>query len=269
MPHYDIAIIMVSHNDLDPECLRSIQREIDTTKQQVKLVVVDNASSDYRANEFVHQYVKDAIIILRNGDFGFGSSCNSGANEIEASYYFFLNPDTVLIEPNTLDRLYNFSQQYLKAGILGPKILYPDESLQETCRRFPIWLMPILQRTFLKNTRFGRVYADKFLLHDYDHKDLQMVDWVQGSAMFIPGSLWKELSGFDKRFWMYFEDIDLCRRSWEKGRPVYYLPDIIIQHAYHKESAKEKTVIKNIFKDKMARAHIASWLKYLFKWGIK
>ena len=103
-------------------------------------------------------------------------------------------------------------------------------------------------------------------MEDFSHDRRRMVDWVQGSAFMIDGALFDELGGFDERFWMYFEDIDLCRRSWRAGRPVYYLPDVELFHAYGKESDQGAGVVENVLKNRKARTHIMSWLKYSWKW---
>lgn len=266
-PKYDIAVVTVSHDELNDVYLQSMKRAMESTALKVQLIVVDNDSKKYRANELVASVIQhDATVILRNGDFGFGRSSNRGADEADAEYIFFLNPDTNLCDEKIFDVLYRFMKERPKVGIIAPKILYFDGRLQETCRRFPKWYLPFVQRTSLKDSAFGKAYAASFQMQDYDHEHLRMVDWAQGSALFLSKALYDELGGFDHRFWMYFEDIDLCRRSWDLGRPVYYVPEVKIQHAHGKESAKEKNFIKNILTNKVARAHIASWLKYEWKW---
>jgi GT2 family glycosyltransferase len=86
--------------------------------------------------------------------------------------------------------------------------------------------------------------------------------------MFVDGALWKRLGGFDDRFWMYFEDVDLCRRVQAAGRAVRYWPGVSIRHAHGKESAKIKSFVRNLVQNKVARAHIWSWIKYELKWRI-
>ncbi len=263
---YDITVVMVSHNDLNEVCLNSLKRAIEQSPLKIGVVIVDNQSTTYEANAFVAQYLPEAVVLLRNGDFGYGRSCNRGAKELDSDYLLILNPDSALPDPKIFDTLHNFLKTNPKAGIIAPKVLYFDERLQETCRRFPAWYMPIIQRTPLKNTDFGKEYIGKFTMIDFDHNQTRMVDWAQGSALFISQKLFQELNGFDDQFWMYFEDIDLCRRSWQLGRPVYYLPEAVIHHAYGRESAKVPGLFRNILTNQLARAHITSWLKYQWKW---
>jgi GT2 family glycosyltransferase len=266
-PSADIAVIMVGHNDLNDVTLASLAKAVAASKRSVEVVVVDNQSAS-DANVLVERHLPSAWTLLRNGDFGYGRSMNVGAAFVDAEYYFILNPDTELMDPAILDKLYAKMREEPNIGLLAPKIFYFDGRLQETCRRFPKWFMPFVQRTGLKNTALGKRYAEAFLMADYDHETPKDVDWVQGSAMFVDGALWKRLGGFDDRFWMYFEDVDLCRRVQAAGRAVRYWPGVSIRHAHGKESAKIKSFVRNLVQNKVARAHIWSWIKYELKWRI-
>lgn len=265
-PKADVAVIMVSHNDLSDACLSSLAEARRRTPLDVSFVVVDNASTAYRANEFVERYFDDAWVLLRNGDFGYGRSMNKGAALVDAEYFFILNPDTVLADPDILTKLHAYMRSHPDVGLIGPKILNFEGVLQETCRRFPAWFQPLIQRTFLRDTSFGKTYLRSFQMKDEDHGVERDVDWVQGSAMFIKGDLWKRLGGFDDRYWMYFEDIDLCRKTWMSGHRVVYLPDVTLQHAHGRQSAKIRNLVMNVLKTKETRGHLASWMKYLWKW---
>ncbi|PIR77637.1 MAG: hypothetical protein COU30_01320, partial [Candidatus Magasanikbacteria bacterium CG10_big_fil_rev_8_21_14_0_10_38_6] len=85
-------------------------------------------------------------------------------------------------------------------------------------------------------------------------------------AMFVRGTAYKEIGGFDDRFFMYFEDIDWSLRMWEAHWPVYYTHDIVLTHIHGKGSAKVPGVINALLKNKLARIHFKSWLQYMWKW---
>lgn len=265
-PMADIAVVMVGHNDLNAVCLESLAKARAYTKLKVEIVICDNGSVKHIANELVDQHLPDAWCLLRNGDFGFGRSSTRGAAQVDAKYYFFLNPDTELIDLTVFDRLYEYLETHQKVAIVAPKILYFDGRLQETCRRYPKIYSPFVQRTSLGQTEFGKRYAAEFAMRDFDHMTDKSVDWAQGSALFMRGDVWKRLGGFDDRYFMYFEDVDLCRRSRLLGYDVIYHPAVQIKHAYGKESAKINNHIKNILMNEMARAHLVSWAKYSWKW---
>jgi GT2 family glycosyltransferase len=266
MPHFDVAIITVSTNQLREDCLGSIRKLLDTTSLKVCFVLVDNGSTAFDAHALVKKIVPEATVILRDDNYGFGSSCNRGACEVDADYYFFLNPDTCVKDTQLLDTLHSFMKAHPVVGIASPKILYMDGKLQETCRRFPRWFTPIAQRTSMMNPDKTKAHRAKFLMEDFDHDKHRMVDWVQGSAFMIDAKLFHEIGGFDKRYFMYYEDVDLCRNCWMRGRPVYYLPNAVVFHAYGKESAAGNGTIDRVVHNPKTRVHITSWIKYTLKW---
>ncbi len=265
-PKTDIAIILVSHDDLSEKCLTSLQQARAKTTCTTTVVVVDNQSSHYDANAFVEQYIPDAWTLLRDGDHGYGRSMNRGAAHVDAKYYFILNPDTMLADEDIFNKLTSYMEKHPDVGLIGPKVEGFSGDLHETCRRFPAWFQPFIQRTALKNTSLGKKYLHTFLMQDYDHQTEKAVDWVQGSAMFVEGNLWKMLRGFDDRFWLYFEDVDLCRRVWESGKKVIYLPSVTILHQHGRQSAKIHNILVNLITTKESRGHIFSWIKYTCKW---
>jgi N-acetylglucosaminyl-diphospho-decaprenol L-rhamnosyltransferase len=262
----DVAIVTVSTNKLNTSCIQSMKRVIEKSSLKMAFVLVDNASTEYDAYEFVTEHMPEAIVILRNKNHGFGSSCNRGARDLNAKYYFFLNPDTDIVNESVIDALHKFMTNYPRVGIVAPKLKYMDGRVQETCRRFPKWYTPIIQRTNIFPNRLNEEHRKNFLMEDFSHDEPRMVDWVQGSAFMIDGDLFREIGGFDERYFMYYEDVDLCRQCWEKGRPVYYLPEVELFHEFTKASAKQKSTLEGLFTNRLLRAHIGSWLKYMKKW---
>lgn len=263
---YDVAIITVTKDKIDPECLPSIKCLLQSTNLKIKFVLVDNNSSVFDAHVLVKQHLPEATVILRNKNYGMGHSSNRGAAEIETDYYFFLNPDTVITDLKLLDRLRDFLLECPAVGLVAPCIRYPNGRIQETCRRFPKWYSPLAQRTSLLSEAAAEKHRRDFLMEEYSHQKARMVDWVQGSAFLISRELFNELGGFDERFFMYYEDVDLCRRCWEKHRPVYYFPEAELLHGYGRGSAVSGGLVSGLIKNKMAQAHIISWIKYTFKW---
>lgn len=267
IPEYDIAVVSVSHNDLCVDGLRSLERARKASGLRVGVVIVDNGSVKYRANELVKSEIPDAHVVLREGNFGYGHSSNMGVREVKARYYLFLNPDTVLDDEKIFAKLWMFMQTHPDAGVVGPKLRYLDGRLQGTCWRYPSWYVPFVMRTPIRKTSFGQRYAAYFQMQDFDHEVTRVVDWVQGSALCIDAHVLHEIGGFDERYFMYFEDIDLCRSSKKLGKKVYYYPDATLKHAHGKESARVPGFFRNLLTNRIARAHIASWLKYMLKWG--
>lgn len=265
----DVAIVMVVYNGIHPDCLSTLQKAMDRALCSTLVVILDSASPDFDTETFVQMHMPEAVTIACARNEGFGRGCNRAAREVSARAYFFLNPDTELPDPEVIGALWTFLQRYPSVGIAAPRVCYMDGRLQETCRRFPEWYMPFMQRTRLADTRQGAQYRARFLMQDVDHEVARPVDWVQGSALMMDGDLFLAIGGFDERYFMYYEDVDLCRMCWERGRAVYYLPHTTISHVYGQGSAKEKGILKNVFRNTLARAHIGSWVRYTRKWGMK
>lgn len=264
---YDVCISIVTTNEraLAERCLRSLYEDMEGEAFSFYGVIVDNHSNDAIVD--LAERFPQFSVIQQDENKGFGASHNRGFRACEAKYFFILNPDTIFLKGQHLvRRLYAFMEEHPKAGIVAPKLLYPDGSLQYSCRRFPMFRQPLYIRTQLGQRGRGKRIADHFLMKDFDHASLRLVDWVLGSAMFVRSSVFAEMGGFDERFWMYVEDTDLCRRMWEAGHLVYYLPEVTLEHALQRLSAQVKGVIPSFVKNRYARAHLLSWLQYFWKW---
>jgi GT2 family glycosyltransferase len=239
---------------------------MESTSLKTAFVLVDNGSTSFDPD----QMAKDlpGAIVICQPNRGFGNGCNRGAAEVDADFYFFLNPDTILHDPQVLEKLHTFLRAHPKAGIAAPRLLYPDGTLQETCRRFPPWHVPFLRRTSLAKKGSPKRALDRFLMRDYDHETLRLVDWAQGSALLMDGALFHTLGGFDERYFLYYEDVDLCRRAWLAGRPVYYVPAAELTHVYARASM-DGGPLRSLLHRRTAREHFKSWIKYTLRWGGK
>jgi O-antigen biosynthesis protein len=202
-----------------------------------EVIVVDNASMDASRQNVLARFSEISWIGLKN-NIGFGKACNVGAQSARGTYLLLINPDT-LVSKNTLKACVDFFVAHPDAGIMGPKIINPDGTLQVSCRRsFPspavaFYRLSGLSRLFPKSKRFGR-----YNLNYLDPETVAEVDAVSGSFMFMPLSLFRECNGFDETFFMYGEDLDLCYRMQERGRKVWYNPSTQIVHFKGRSAAK-------------------------------
>ncbi|MBI5023119.1 MAG: glycosyltransferase [Candidatus Magasanikbacteria bacterium] len=151
-----------------------------------------------------------------------------------------------------------------------PEVKYlPQEPLQYSCYRFPDFWIPLYRRSSLGEFKKNRRKVARYLMNDFNHERNQPVDWIMGSAMFARASALEQTGLFDERYFMYFEDCDLCRRFWDANWPIYYIHDIKIKHRHGKGSAKVPGFLSSIMKNPLTRVHITSWLKYMWKWRFK
>ena len=252
----DIAVIIVNWNAREDlrHCLQSL---LGDPKPVVdcSVWVVDNASSD-GSPAMVASEFPDVHLIVNTDNVGFSKANNQAIAQTDSRYTFLLNSDAA-IHPGALEGLVAYADAHPKAGIIGPKVLNPDGSLQFSCRRFPS-----LGAGFFRNTYLGRLFpnnkfARDYLMTDFDHAHDLPVDWVSGCAMLLRRDLIAEIGALDERFYMYCEDVDICQRAWDAGREVVYAPSAVVTHAIGRSSDKNA--------DKMIVEFHRSWYEYDLK----
>jgi len=232
-----------------------LQRALRSLRQaqlydQTEVIVVDNASRDESKRCITEEFPEVQWIGLKS-NIGFGKACNVGAQCSHGTFILFINPDT-LVSQNTLSECFNFFNRHDHVGIIGPKILNADGTLQVSCRRsFPtpsvaFYRLTGLSKLFPKSRRFGH-YNLTFL----DPEQESEVDAVSGSFMFMRLSLFQDIGGFDETFFMYGEDLDLCWRVKEKGHAVWYDPHTQIIHFKGRSSAKMSFTSRKAFYEAM------------------
>lgn len=195
---------------------------------------------------------------------GYGRLVNAGIKKAKGEYYLVLNAD-IIVNINGIKKMVEYLKQHNDIGILGPKLVNIDGTFQPSCFRWYNFFIVLARRTSFKKTKLGKKFLAHFLMEDYDKKEPRNVDWLMGSAMLMRAAAIKKVGAMDPRFFMYFEDVDLCRRIWEGGYRVVYFPEAQFIH-HHLKSSDTKAGILDIFKNRLTRIHILSYLKYSLKW---
>ncbi len=259
----DISIIIVNYNSgsLTKQCIKSIKNS--GTKLDLEIIVVDNASSDDSV-ELLKSEFSDIKIIANKKNKGFAFGVNTGIKNADSRYILILNPDITLID-DPLTKLYNFMERAPKCGIVGAKLLNPNGTTQNSCFRFINPLIILYRRTFLGKLPFGKRALDWFLMKDFDHESTRNVAWLLGSCLFVRKEAIRKVGLMDERFFLYFEDVDWCRRFHDAGYKVYYFPEAEMMH-YHKRSSAQRGIFKEVLFNKIAREHIKSAIKYFIKY---
>jgi GT2 family glycosyltransferase len=268
----DITIVLLNYFMKEDilKAVDSVMRDISGCPYQVQVVVTDNSENKDGIKEALAERFPRVSYIDCGGNVGFGVGNTIGFKSAEARYYFALNRDTVIPDNSqTIERIIRFMDEHPKIGAIGPKLLNMDGTLQYNCHRFDVASILIKP---LKHLNWDTKYAwvkrrtDRLLMKDFDHESTRPVDWVSGAAIVVRAEAVKDAGWFDERYFMYMEDADWCHSLWEHGWPVYYVHAILVKHAHARESAKVPGIMKALFKNKLARIHTASWLKYLWKW---
>lgn len=231
MSQIDIAIQIVNYKTkifLDSLILSIIQ-DIKNSNLNVEINIIDNDSGDditdsaaLRANKNVHVY-KSKI----NG--GFGAGHNILASKTKAEYLLILNPDVLFIEANTIIRMVN-KLKLTEASVIGPKLLTPTVRSSKPVET--INLDELKQQAY----DHGKDYIGSYKLNDV----MSEVAWVSGAVFLIKHEDFSKLQ-FDERFFLYFEELDLCLRLRREGKAIIYDPNIKVLH-YGSVVAKKLSV---------------------------
>ena len=224
--------------------------------------LVDNASDD-GIEQMVRERFPWVTFISSAVNGGFGAGNNLGLNWAQGRYVAFLNPDLTIM-PGELEKWIAWMEAHPEVGISGPRVVNPDLCDQDSCYRFPELLTPVYRRTFLGKLPWAQRAMDHYLMKDMDRSVVQPVDWVLGATMMVRRSLLERIGVFDERFFMYFEDADLCRRAWMAGSQVIYTPVARIIH-YHRRQSQTRYVWQAIT-NPLTRIHIESGVKYFLKY---
>jgi len=238
----DLVIVILNYNtrDLLRDCLHSLQAQTGLT---FAVCVVDNASTDGSA-EMVAAEFPNVALIRNEQNAGFSAGNNLGLRHFgfpdhgQARYAMLLNPDTVVPE-GALRRLVDFADGQPDVGIVGPKLMLPDGSLDKACRRsFPtpevsFYRLVGLSALFPRSRRFGR-YNLTFLDEDAQAD----VDAVVGACMMLRAGVIARIGLLDEQFFMYGEDLDWCLRARQAGYRVVYYPAVVVQHVKRAASSR-------------------------------
>jgi GT2 family glycosyltransferase len=252
-----ISIVIVTYNSSSSieETLKSIV--LSKTNIDYEVIVVDNNSSDNTKN-IVKNYEKEyknIRLLALESNIGFSKANNRGAQVSCGEFILILNPDVIIVD-YTLDQILTEFHKHNDIGIYACKLLNVDRSLQYTCRRFLGFFEFLFSRTPIKRfmaSRYINKSKSKYLMEDYDHENPIEVDWVIGAFMLIDSRIYSQIGGFDERYFLYFEDMDLCYKMKIRGLRVIYDPKISLIHIYSQDSTKKfgKTSIlhfKSMFK---------------------
>lgn len=254
-----IGIITVNYNSYNHLCNLIASFEKSEKKFDYNFFILDNNSKD--KNQLSKLQNKKLKIINLKKNLGFGGAINYILKKEIKNYNYFiiLNPD-IILQKHTLDETIKYIDSNDNIGILGPKLYYPDNTLQDSYRKFPNIIDLIIKRTFLKKIFQNRM--KKYLMWDKDPNKTEEVDWVVGAFMVLKANALKKINFFDERFFLFFEDVDLCKRMWKSNYKVIYYPKV---YAIHNHERLSSGGIQNIFTKKTLRIHILSAIKYFIK----
>lgn len=218
------------------------------------LYVVDNSIAPLQHELFAHPRVR---YVHAGTNLGFGKAHNRAiAMAVGTSdLHLILNPD-ISFDPHVLPELVQFLGANLGVGVVMPQITYPDGGLQRLCKLLPTPGDLILRR-FIPFVRFKEKINRRYEMHELAQDRATCVPTLSGCFLLIRSDLLHRLGGFDERFFMYLEDVDLVRRIGDVADTIYQ-PSVQVVHAYAKGSYRNK---------KLLGYHLRSAIQYFNKWG--
>ena len=228
--HIDLSIIIVNYN-LAKEienCLNSFLSIINSSEKiDYEIIIVDNNSPDKDLPEVEKKFVKDNIrFYYLHENLGFGKGNNFGFSNALGKYICFLNPDTI-IKKEIFSQIINLFKDDKSIGIIGPK-----QQIRSPFFDFSAGFSPNIFFELFNLLGVG-VFFEGFIMHFYKKfksKEFFKVNWILGAAIFIRSELFRMINGFDKDYFMFFEEVDLCKRVSEKGLKIIYYPRLEIHH---------------------------------------
>lgn len=236
--------------------LNSINSFIDKNNFSKKLYLIDNSPI---RNKELEALASDKIqYFFNNRNLGFGRAHNLGIKKAIAEgsdFHLILNPD-VSFDSDILTELTNVLTNDETIGLISPRIVYENGEIQRLCKLLPNPKHLIFRR-FLKNSPSLEKLNQELELQAFGYDRTAEIPWLSGCFLLARTAHLEKLGGFDERFFMYMEDIDLSRRSLQYFRNVFY-PDVTIQHFYEKGSYKSR---------KLTLIHLTSAIQYFTKWG--
>lgn len=218
-----VDIVIVSYNSSAHlrSCVKPLAREAD-----FRVVVVDNASVDSSLAS-VQDLPVLTVPLARNG--GFAHGCNAGWRRGDSSYVLLLNPDA-RIAPSSLRHLVAVLEADPGAGAAAPRVVTADSSLDYSQRRFPRAVSTYAQALFLHRILPTAPWTDEVVRDEEAYQRRSSPDWVSGACILVRRSALEELGGLDEGFFMYGEDIDLCRRLRDAEYDIVFEPSALVTH---------------------------------------
>jgi GT2 family glycosyltransferase len=222
------------HQILDPKPLTPMIQPRYKDKKKVSIIIVEYKSGG--ALQKLLRLIPIArdweVIVVDNSiiNRGFGKACNEGVRKAKGEYVLFLNPD-VEINGQSIKKMMFYLQNHSQVGAVGPTFLNPDGSIEQSSTEFPTFLKATVALSFLQKLPFLSKISDTYWMKSWKRNTSRSVDVLSGAAIMMRTKDFRTLGGFDARFFLYWEEFDLCKRiSTQLKKKCIYLSEITVTH---------------------------------------
>ena len=259
----ELSMVITSYKN--PELLRVC---IDSIKNNCSLkdfeIIVADSETEERTEMMMREDYPEIKFVPSEKNIGFGGTANNGYKISTGKYILILNGD-IIVKKNSIERLLEYIKNNPEVGVVGPKLLNFNETLQLSCFRFYSPLTIIYRRTILGKMKFAKKHLDWFLMKEFDHKSAKAVDWLMGSALMTKREVIKKVGLLDEKYKMYFEDTDWCLRFWKEKFKVIYFPEAEMYH-YHGKGSADRSFIRSLLFNRLTWWHIRSAIRFFWKY---
>ena len=253
----DLTICIVTYKN-DRTLARTLQALFDFAPPSVamRIYVVDNASSAYSREQIAPFLDRITYVPSDKGNIGFGSANNLILPELDSRYHIIMNPDVYLKDDSSILTLMRYLDEHKDVGMAVPGIVDEQGTVQYLCRR-NLTVLDLFLR--FSPVKIGSKRQDYHAMMDKDYTTSFDVEFASGCFLMIRTDLFRQLGGFDEKYFLYAEDADLTRRVNEISRTVY-VPQAVVCHAWERASYRDPA---------MTRIHLRSLWHYFRKWGFR
>jgi hypothetical protein len=223
----ELSILIVNWNTRE-RLIRCIESVLAHTKEiSFEVIVVDNASRDASAEAVCNHFGgnREVTLLPQDKNLGFAQANNVAYQQAEGEYILLLNPDTE-IRDEAFAKMIHFLESDSAIGVVGPKMSNPDGSIQPSCRRFPRlrdWLVTLVGLHRIIPLRH-------YLMLDFNHQHQADVDQVMGASLMTKRSVIDQVGFLDNGFFLWFEEVDFCKRVRDAGYRVVFYPEAQVIH---------------------------------------
>jgi N-acetylglucosaminyl-diphospho-decaprenol L-rhamnosyltransferase len=248
-----LSVIIVSYNvrDLLCRCLETVQAEL--AGLNTEILVVDNASSDGTVDA-IHEHFPVVRVIANDRNPGFAAANNQALEIATGQTVLFLNPDTEL-RPGALTAMLEYLANHPRVGIVGPRLQFPDGSVQSSRRSFPTPLTGLVESTPIQRWLPGLPPLRRYYRANESDDQCQYVDWLVGACLLVRREVIDAIGGFDERFFMYSEELDWCYRAQGAGWRIVYLPSAVVTHHEGRSSEQNRIQRSQNFLESKSRLY--------------
>lgn len=244
------------------ENVESLQKQ--QTNFDFEIIIVDNSCNLQNADKLnTLKKFPNVQVHINPKNVGYIKANNQGADLAKGEFLLIVNPDMILAETDTLQKLIDYMEAHKDVGVLGPKQI--NDSVNQVAmsvRAFPNIFLQVARRTFWREVPVIKNWVAYDEMQHLDYEKTQTVDWLQSSFWVTRKKLWEQLGGLNKAYFLFMSDPDFCFKCWEAGYKVVYYPEAQVYADGIRVSAGGFTAF---FQKWTLRQHLKDALIYQFK----